>query len=529
MWAKIINKSNFFILLTFFGLIVFEFFLYKIYIPRISEFGCFDDCSNFISGYFITQGNRLYSEIFFNHAPSMPYISAALQTITQPINLYELILRHRQFLLFFGFAFNLLLLIRFKFKMIGVILIYELSKFYFFGDRFLAEAFIVYPTMYLAAISFYSITKKKILPFDILLSAFFSYFIIFSREPYVPLALFLFGIILFFSKVDKKIKILSIFLFAILSLATIFYHDVSSFFLNVITLNKIILTMENSSTNIAGVGILSSFFYPVLVLFAGVSSITKLILTVVCSVFLLETALLLKKKRYRTVLFVWITLFLANLRPNPVGQQFYESFHMLAWFSLLLFFTFCILWDLKIKKLFWYIMLGLSLSPLVFLLNPRQTYIFEKINTQDSFITNYGIPLHVGNVVSTLSKPKDTLFLDGFDDIIYWVAQRKSDYRYSWYTSLMPSYPPYVRAKLEMFQKNPPDFYYGTCIENERKERTLPAFVKNKYIQLLDSNKPSCLWVKRSKLSTITDAQWKKANEQYYFLPEENTLSQPSL
>src|SRR5579871_1635124 len=135
----------------FISIVVLVFFtgvLYKIYIPRINAFGCFDDCNNFMGGYFLLHGKRLFSEIFFNHAPGMAYISYLIQSLFHPRNLYELILRHRQFVILFGFFGNLFLLLRFGWKASGFIILYELSKFYLFGDRFLAEAIIVYPIVY---------------------------------------------------------------------------------------------------------------------------------------------------------------------------------------------------------------------------------------------------------------------------------------------------------------------------------------------------------------------------------------------
>src|SRR4030067_2879999 len=94
-------------------LLAFYAFLYKIYMPRVNAFGCFDDCNNFVAGYFLLKGKALFSQIFFNHNPLMAYLSMFVQLFTNPQNIYELILRHRQFLLLFGLFFNLLLIGRF--------------------------------------------------------------------------------------------------------------------------------------------------------------------------------------------------------------------------------------------------------------------------------------------------------------------------------------------------------------------------------------------------------------------------------
>ena len=115
--------------LLLFGLVVLCIFLYKIYMPRVNAFGCFDDCDNFMGGYLLLQGKKLYSEIFFNHNPFMAYLSFIVQFVTHPQNLYELILRHRQFLLLFSFVFNVILFLRFGLPAFAFTIFYELTKF----------------------------------------------------------------------------------------------------------------------------------------------------------------------------------------------------------------------------------------------------------------------------------------------------------------------------------------------------------------------------------------------------------------
>jgi len=81
-------------------------FLYQIFLPRINAFGCFDDCFNFLAGYFLSLKKVLYSQIFFNHAPIPAFLSYAIQETTKPINIYDLVLKHRLTLFFFSSLFN---------------------------------------------------------------------------------------------------------------------------------------------------------------------------------------------------------------------------------------------------------------------------------------------------------------------------------------------------------------------------------------------------------------------------------------
>ena len=186
-------------------LVVFYGVLYKIYIPRVNAFGCFDDCFNFMGGYFLLHGKRLFSEIFYNHNPLMAYVSFLVQYFSHPQSLYELVLRHRQFLLLFSFTISVLLTVRFRLKAFMFIIMYELTKFYLFGDRFLAEAFVIYPLVYLLGLAWDKFNKIKLNKTDYILAAIFSWFIIFAREPVVPAVLLLFGFIIYSKKWKKNL------------------------------------------------------------------------------------------------------------------------------------------------------------------------------------------------------------------------------------------------------------------------------------------------------------------------------------
>lgn len=510
---KYLKKSFVLVFLTSLAIIAFSFLLYKIYIPRASSFGCFDDCFNFMGGYFLLNGKSLYSEIFFNHSPGMAYISALIQSAVSPINLYDLVLKHRQFVLLYSLVFNLILFWRFRYKVLGFILIFELTKFYVFGDRFLAEGLIVYTLVYLAGLAFENLSKIKIRKYDYVLTPIFAWFAIFLREPYVPLAVFLFTAVIF-NKNLSKIKIYPILILIGLSIATILYHNFSDFYFNVFTVNQVFLSEGSMLENV-----LEGFFYPIWSLLPGENSLFHEILIVLCLPFLLMTGILLRRKRYAIVGFVWLSLLLANFRPTVPGLSFFAAFHMIIWYGLFIFFSFSMLTLIKNVKLH-YGLLGFYILAFVMIFWPGRSFIYDKVNQNTDFVTNYGVPLQVGDVVAILSDSDDTLFLDGYDDIIYWVSKRQSSYPYSWYTSLMPGQKLYTDSRLEMFREYPPDFYYGSCIVNDAPQRIIPDFIKNEYIRLEDSGEPSCLWVKKSKEKEITDDKWQKVSEKYYSLPK---------
>src|SRR3989338_8089796 len=118
-------RSNLNIIIPLLLLIPIYAILYKIYIPRVNAFGCFDDCNNFMGGYFLLQGKAMFSEFFFNHQPFAAFLSYFVQLITHPQNIFELILRHRQFVMIFSLILNAFLIWRFKLPAFLFVLLYE--------------------------------------------------------------------------------------------------------------------------------------------------------------------------------------------------------------------------------------------------------------------------------------------------------------------------------------------------------------------------------------------------------------------
>lgn len=498
-------------------LITLYVFLYKLLIPRLTAFGCFDDCFNFLGGYFLLHNKKLFSEIFYNHAPFMAYISMLIQWITHPENLFDLILRHRQFLLFFGLVSEILLLFRFGFLLIPFAIAYELTKFYLFGDRFLAESFIVYPFFYLLGLFVEKYFNKTLSLLDYILVGVSTWFILFMREPYAVTVLFVF-VYLLLGRWSRG-KWIGIGIFLSLFVATMLTHSIPELIFNVFTVNVSHIQSENQATGFLGLNIYKSFLYPLVIFFSGNWNFFHEVELLLASAFLLVSGYFLYKNQWKLVLLLWITLGLTNLRQVDPGKTFYGSFHLLPWYALTLFssvFLTSKIWSTnkRLTIVLWCIFCAI----IALVLFSKESYIHDTVDEHTEYITNYGRELQVGNVVNALSTPKNTLFLDGFDDDIYFVAKRYSPYKYSWYTSLMPSVAKYTDARLVMFKNTPPDFYYGSCPKQKSPNYLLPDFAVNEYVRLFNIKDPSCLWIRKSILPHISSAQWTRAGEQLYYL-----------
>ncbi len=506
--------------LVFSFLLPLYIILYKLLIPRVMAFGCFDDCFNFMGGYFILKGKILYSEVFYNHQMLMAYISYGIQSLFHPINIYELVLRHRQFVLFFGFLFDLLLIMRFGIPAVGFVLLYELSKFYLFGDRFLAEGLIVYPLVYNAGLILQKLKNSALSQFDYIASSVFTWFVVFSREPYGPLAVIMFFFLLFGKPFVKRH--IALILFVALCAVTVFSQPLSDYYFNVLTINRQVFFADTVGQSLGFTRIAHAFLYPAMVFFGGEWNIFRWYLIGLSSIFLLSILYYLvglRKFFYGVVIF--FLLGVANLRADFPGKVFYEAFHMLVWFGMFVFVTCILVHDLskrkeKIPSLLGKLGIVGILGLVCYMILSPQSYTHEIADPHIDLLNNYGKEMQVGEVVKALAKPQDTLFLDGFDDLIYWQAGILSPYPYAWYTSFMPQFERYRVAREEMFRSSPPDFYYGSCPKESITFRIVPEFAKKDYVRLLKEGKPSCLWVRIDKVSAIHDLQWRKAEEFRY-------------
>lgn len=500
--------------LTLLAILCFSYIiLYTIYSPRVNAFGCFDDCFNYVAGYFLLKGKSLYSEIFFNHQMLAAYISYLIQLFSQPSNIYELVLRHRQFVFLFSFLINALIVWRFNLAGLGFVLFYEFSKFYVFGDRFLAEALIVYPLVYMTGLIWFKFNKRKIYSFEYILSGVFTWFVVFMREPFIPLALLIYFLIVWEKPLRTKMKKISLSVFATLTFLALAFTPLPEYIFNVVTINL--------KTRPFPFAMMKTFFYPIYLFFGGEWNIFRHFILSLDSLFLiLLLLLLLFYKRIKLIGIIILLLGFANFRVVNPGRIFYEAFHMLPWYGMFILILFLMLSEVyKYKRKIGLLFSTLLVFLFAYIIFSPQSFIHDEVNPHEEFITNFGNELQVGEVVKSLSDPGDTLFLDGFDDLIYWQADRLSTYKYSWYTSVMPRIPKYSQARLDMFADDPPDFYYGTCPGKEVPSWMMPENIRDEYQQLYSSGKPTCLYVRKAKIPQISKERWEKARESLYELP----------
>lgn len=497
--------------------------LYLHYINSLS-FSFTDAYNSYARAYFMEKGRSLYSGIFSHHNMLMVYISYVIQLLFQPQSLYKLVMTHQMFLAIFSVIMASLIIIRFRYVGLAFVLIYELCKYFLFGNLFLAEALVSYFIVYLAGLAFLKLQKEEIYNIEFILSGVFAWFVVFLREPFIPLTLLLYGIILF-DKANKQAKIVSVIIFILLSVGIISTVELSEYYFHIITLNfGGYIQSELQNQDIWGVGLVKIFFYPFYIFLIGKLNDFRFILIALSSNFLLLNFILLKKRKFLIAIFLFMILGLANIRMRIPGETFYSAFHMLPWFALFTYLvpatTFYLYQNYKFNKLIIINVLVFFIITLIALMPPF-TVAKQTTDRQFDYETSYARFYVNGEAILRLSNPDDLLFVEDWDTLVYWQSGLESSYKYAMYFPVMKGVDKYKMELDRMYNLNPPQFYYTDC---KYKENPLPTKVASDYIRLNKDGYPSCVFIHKSKIAEISDEKWNNVKEFGFTLPESATF-----
>jgi hypothetical protein len=499
-------------IISFVLILLFYAFIQANLYKRIGAFGCFDDCHTITSAYFINRGRTLYSEIFYNHQLLMPFLSSIIQKVSSVHSLYSLIAVHRLAIYAISLVLNIILLIRFRWKAIGFILLYEPIKFYIFGDRFLPEAFIPYAAAFLIGLIGEKYTQKMLSKIDYISAVFFTWLIIFLREPYIPLAIVLFAVILF----EKNIRLIPWKYFALLlgiSSITLFAVPIKDF-IEIVFVQNIMTTgiQEVQSNTSGGTGFLYMIFYPIIILLNAPNTILGSVQFALSILFIITSGMLIfRYKKISLVVTFWVILAVSALRVEPPGKMFYEAFHMLPWHGIfimaIIVMTSHLLQKEKKRMVKYSLLISIFLICLYSLISP-QSFIRENVNTLSEFNDGYARYETYAQIINTLSEPEDKLYLELWDDIIYQQTNLDSSFPYGLYTPWTQPVEKYVNARTTMFTDYPPDIYYCSEVITYTEEELLPQFVQKDYVRLLKNNEPICVYIHKNKMGEINRETW---------------------
>ncbi len=506
------------IFFTLFSLIIF--FLHYNF---ATAFSFVDEYTHYVAADYLAKGKFLYQDVFFQHQPLPVYLSFVIQQVLQPDTLYKLVIEHRLFIFAFSLIVDILLVLRFRFVGLGFVVVYELTKYYMFGNLFLGETFVSPILVYLLGLLWEKLQKRKLLFIDFIVVGIFTWFVIFMREPYTPAALLLF-IFIMFGKGEYKPKFFSTILLIILSLLTLLTLSINSYITDLITVNfSGYAQHEIATSSLSYLGIFKILFYPFVIPFTGQWNEFRIILIfldilffVFVSIYLFGEKQKAKDRKFRigNILLICLVLSFCAIRISDPGNLFYSSFHMLPWYAAFIMSIFLLANEIVFKKyLYTYkslitIFIITTVSGII-LFYPN-SYMTRKFDREVLFTTNYARFYTIGNVMKILGDKDSTIFVDQWDSLIYWQAGLPSGYHYVFSYPVMGHFYKFNQARVDMFGRGEPDFYYTDCGKDVYSISFAPQEVMDTYAQLRLNGKPVCLYVKKALVPTISDKQWEE-------------------
>ena len=468
-------------------LIVFLGTSYRLY-NRLGVFGCGDECINYTAAHFLTIGKSLYTEVFFNRQPLMAIASVVVQWVTNPTSLYSLVLYHRVAITIYALVMGVVLILRFRIPALLFLMLYEGTKFYMYGYQFIGEAVIVYPLAYTTAAVWHVLQGKRVWNTDWYLVPLFAAVVFWTREPYIPAAFVVLGIFVWALRKNTRVYT-SVFLSLILCIAPYLVIPIHEYIRQVIEVNA---KVASSVWNIQS--ILLSFGYPLAVFISGKQSYFRMI-EIGIMVFIGLGIYLGKRtvQQCMSVLIMFGILGFAAIRSVPPGTMYFEAFHMLPWYGMACMFCALVVDSISLHRNKAIMLTGFILF-VVWAFAAPSAFVWEKVDKLTEFESQYAKYSHYSSAIKILTTPSQKIFLDMWDDVIYWESDRDSAYPYSLYIPVAAGVSPYKEARTAMFTDNPPAVYYS-CPQLQSAYNSLPQNIESQYTQLLASDKPSCLYV----------------------------------
>lgn len=479
-----------------------------VYLRETSAFRFFDEENNIVAGYFLTTGKHLYSDIFMNHNPLPIFISAGIQETLRITTLFELVKYHRMFMIGFALCANSILLIRFRHKAFLFIFVYEFLKFYLSGQMFLAEGMIAYPLAYMVLLlTTTGLVHKKISNLDLTISSCCFIFIALSREPYVPVTLVIFGLILFFTH-SRKMALYAGIISLVLIGMFMLQFDLSEYYKQVVLLNRALAKgdLKDQGNLQMYSGLLQLFQYVIVGM--KLDKPVYIVLSAVSAAFLYlvgrKTHSLKGVGQWLFLVIVFGILFLAGIRNYSAGSEWYGMYRSIPYIAILLAFVSSIASARLIVTL-----LCFTLGVAIF--HPRSHFREKRINADEYYI-QYSRTNQTGQVINLLCSKYPhscTLHIDDIDVYPYWITKKPPSYQYIFYYPVNKAYLDYKQIHLKALLDSPPIIYYdGSCMVDPTH---LPKSLESQFVFLrefsLDTGKEkqACIAVNRKLLPYIDD------------------------
>src|SRR3990167_7756989 len=418
-----------------------------------------DEEYNFAIGKYLTRGEILYGDIITNHQPITHLLSGFLQYKQKPGTTKDLINTQRTAIANWSAIWSIILV--FYFGLAGLIFsfIFELTRNHLYGNLFLAETITAYPLAFLIGLALFR--KEPLKAFELFLSGALLAFLALTLGPTWPAIIFLAFIFLIKQFKDsgfKKSLALGLSGFLLIFLLILPFVNVPGYFRYYIFGN-----LENTIPHAAEYWIptlIKSFVSPALVFVIKEPTDNLRLIQALSVILILSLAF---KKKFSFAAAIFIILGLLNLRFVNPGDGYSRGFHLLPWYSVLVFISSLLfVGQLKSKSpnIIKVISIGALIVAIFFSLKSAKLTLFTKKDAERDYTVFYSTHTKIGESIKGFKKHGDTLFVFPDAWLVYWQSYTGHLPGLFGYYTWMSGIPELKKAVNQAFTKFPPTFFY---------------------------------------------------------------------
>jgi MFS family permease len=465
---------------------------------QLFSFQFVDEEDNFILGHFLISGEKLYSDLFSHHQPYAYLMSAFLQFIFQPQNIVDLVSLHRIFMIFWSVGWMLILIWRFREKVIIALVVFEIIKYYVLGNLFLSESLAVYPVFYLILFYLSKYKSKK----EFFSVGFITGFLTLLLAPLWPF-LIVYGLLLGWSIKNNK-SWLGVFLlgFIIVIIPVIPFMNIVGYFHNTFYINFKYYIPQSAEEKMP-MAFIKALFSPVTLLLGPIKiDSLGLLLKSIWPFFVIGLGGLIYRRKYLLVVLSISFLALLNIRYYSPYLEYKAGFHSVVWLGVFCLMTFYLYQEflvlLKSKLRYFFGISLIILAMVIFFISPS---LFIARDSKHDYQLNYSQKELYGNAIKTMRQPGDTLFVIPDEWLLYFQGDVKNHNRmvnyYGWMSLVWELHDPVKNQ----FMKDPPAFFFCDCEEDTASEYT------EQFQQTIRNGAKTPLWVRKDRWLSLSDQQ----------------------
>lgn len=448
-----------------FFLVIFLLFVvisWRAFQSHIFNFHFVDEDENIIAGYYMTKGEKLYSDIFSHKQPLPAVVSMTTQKITNPNSLYLLIKRNREFVFLYSFLWSVILILSFGLTGLIFVTTFEITKQFLLGNLLLGESLVIFPAVYLIGYLWqHEQAKLKITEsnkFLFSLSVVLILLLLFALIPYAIFALL--ALPVFFKKWKNFIFPLC-FSFLLGVLITFPFVNYQKYFENTW---MVIQTHYLGATINEGLGkiITFSLLRPFVTFFASQQGDFGQYVKAISLVYLLTFIYLivLRRNLRKILVFSFLLLGLSSLRYIDPSATFYNGFHALPWFGLILWITIWQLGQIWQDGNLRQVSIVIVTISLCFLGGFFINDYYRISDRETEWYIHYSQLRDTGRTIKKIAEPSDKILVMPVEQLIYWESGLGHATRFLYGYEWIFTNPYYKKEIVSELEKNPPAFIY---------------------------------------------------------------------